>query len=223
MPVTTTREAIPAILVESPRFPGFPDAIMQPMQRSTQEIEVKLAFDSAAEALRRLGDLGAVECRPRQHEDNVVFDRESDPLRPAGKLLRLRRSGDAALLTFKRRIRPDDRHKVSEEHETFVDDARALTAVLGGLGFSPAYRYEKFRTQFALDGLSICLDETPIGCFVELEGPPERIDAAAGALGFTPRDYVRSTYLELHARAIERGEVPPGDLVFRGGEVPRAR
>jgi len=52
------------------------------------------------------------------------------------------------------------------------------------------FRYEKYRTTFRLpdsnawaNGLLIELDETPIGTFVELEGPAAAIDRAAEELG----------------------------------------
>ena len=43
-------------------------------------------------------------------------------------------------------------------------------------------------TQYGDRGLLIELDETPIGAFVELEGPAEAIDRAATELGFGKSD-----------------------------------
>ncbi len=55
------------------------------------------------------------------------------------------------------------------------------------------------------------LDETPVGVFLELEGPPEWIDRTAGTLGFSEGDYITLSYLELHRR-VTGGET--GDMVF---------
>ena len=134
-----------------------------------------------------------------------------------GKLLRLRRDGVRTLLTYKAPVPGEHRHKVREEHETEIADAEALVAILDGLGYSPVYRYQKYRTLFELEGVTVCLDETPIGCFVELEGQPEAIDRVAARLGFAEQDYIRLTYRDLQEReAAESGRGETGDMVFEG-------
>jgi adenylate cyclase class 2 len=188
---------------------------MRRMQGSTTEIEVKLRFDSPDSARERIRQLGADLLQPREFEDNVVFDRERDPLGPAGTLLRLREFGDLASLTLKARARGQKgRYKVRDEHETTVGDPGATRRILEHLGYRPCYRYQKYRTVFVLGNLHICLDETPIGCFVELEGPPEEIDRTAERLGFPPDQYILGSYRDLHIEAQRRQEVPPGDLLM---------
>ena len=186
-----------------------------------REIEIKLRFDSADEALERLRPLDPRPVGERTFEDNVLFDREQDPLTPAGKLLRVRQYGSRALLTYKAPTETGDRrHKVRLEEETGLDDAEGMRRILDELGFSPCYRYQKYRTLFELDELQICVDETPLGCFVELEGSPEAIDRTAERLGFGTDDYITETYGELHERlAAERGE-EPGDLLLSDSERP---
>jgi len=191
------------------------------MNRSRREVEVKLMCDSPAEARRRIEALGARLVHDRRFEDNVLFDRDADPLKPARKLLRLRREGGRALLTFKAPVSGEHPHKVRVEEETAVEDPRAAEHILEGLGFRPRYRYQKYRTLFEMDGLEICVDETPLGCFIELEGDPEAIDRAAAELGFGLESYILDSYVELHERwAAERG-VPLGDMVFGPAEEPR--
>jgi adenylate cyclase class 2 len=83
------------------------------------------------------------------------------------------------------------------------------------------FRYEKFRTTFRLPAsnawakrLIIELDETPIGVFLELEGPANAIDRAAKALGFETRDYVLANYVTLYREYCRgRGE-EPHDMLF---------
>jgi adenylate cyclase class 2 len=181
-----------------------------------QEVEVKLPFPSASDARDALQRIGANEVQARLFEDNIVLDRTENALAPAGRLLRLRRYGETATLTFKAPVPGKHRHKVREEHETQVADFDATRRILEYLGFTPCYRYQKYRTLLELGKLQICLDETPIGCFVELEGPPEEIDQTAEKMGITVGQYVLETYRELHVQAAgERGE-EPGDLVFDG-------
>jgi len=87
-----------------------------------------------------------------------------------------------------------------------------MDLVLRALGYEPTYRYQKYRQPYHLAAVEVLLDETPIGNFLELEGPPEAIDAAARALGFSPADYDARTYRELHQARTGREE--PGDMVF---------
>lgn len=114
------------------------------------------------------------------------------------------------------------RHKVREELELGVADPATLTKIFEGLGMRGWFRYEKYRTTFQLPpsrtwakGLLIELDETPIGTFVELEGPPQAIDRAAQELGYSARDYVLKNYLALHAEACRREGREPSDMLFQ--------
>jgi adenylate cyclase class 2 len=183
------------------------------MKASTREIEIKLRFDSADAARSALHRLGAGETIPRHFEDNQLFDRANDALKPAGKALRVRRAAGRAWLTFKAPVGGEFRHKVVDEHETEVADPDALTRVLAGLGFARAWRYQKHRTVFAFQGVTLFLDETPLGCFVELEGEAEAIDRVAASLGFAPESYVRESYRALHERRAREAGRPAGDLI----------
>ena len=135
------------------------------------------------------------------------------------------------LLTFKRPLaasgsrsagaQENHRHKVREELELEVTDSAALSRIFEGLGMRGWFRYEKRRTTFRLPSSStwakdllIELDETPIGTFVELEGPPTAIDLAARKLGFSPQDYILENYLALCVEDCRRRGVEPTDMVF---------
>lgn len=187
---------------------------MAEMERARREVEVKLRFDSAAEARRGLESLGARVLHERTFEDNVVYDDEQGRLVRDGKLLRLRRWGAVATLTYKAPVPGEHRHKVREEHETVVERPEAVEHMLAGLGFRRVFRYQKFRTSYGLGELEACLDETPIGCFVELEGPPEAIDRAAERLGLGRERYVLETYRELQEREARERGTEAGDMVF---------
>lgn len=135
------------------------------------------------------------------------------------------------VLTFKKpSIPPPDattssqksqRHKIREEIEVEVADAAVLATIFEGLGMNGWFRYEKYRTTFRLpalttwaEGLLIELDETPIGTFVELEGPPTAIDRAAQELGYARRDYIMKSYLALYLDDCRRRGRDPQDMLF---------
>ncbi|NIM00606.1 MAG: class IV adenylate cyclase [Acidobacteria bacterium] len=184
------------------------------MSGSNREVEVKLRFDSPEDALKRLGSVGAVESTPRSFEDNILFDRAHDPLHQTRRALRLRRVGDRAVVTYKGPLEGDHRYKVRVEHETAVDDGDAAERILHALGYEPHWRYQKYRTEFSLGALHVCLDETPLGCFVELEGAPDEIDRAAERLGFSVDDYVTASYRKLLELEAGRQGRRPWDLLF---------
>jgi adenylate cyclase class 2 len=87
------------------------------------------------------------------------------------------------------------------------------------------FSYEKYRTTWKLGAaarwaadLLIEVDETPVGTYVELEGPPEAIDRAAVALGYSRKDYLLKNYLTLYAEDCRRRGVAPGNMLFAAGK-----
>jgi adenylate cyclase class 2 len=184
------------------------------MAMSRRETEIKLAFPSPQDALRALVQVGATESHPRVFEDNVLFDLDDRRLTRGGRLLRLRRAGAEAFVTFKGPVEAGHRHKVREEAEVGVADGDEMDRILRAVGFLPCYRYQKYRTSFELPGVGIALDETTLGTFVELEGEPEAIDRVAAALGKGPRDYLRQTYRELQEEDAAARGVTAGDLMY---------
>ena len=176
------------------------------------ETEIKLRMPGPGPAREAVTGLGAVLVRPRHLEDNLILDDDRRALAASGRTLRLRRTPDAAVLTFKgpRRDREGVRSRPEVEVEMEASEADALEAILRAVGFGPVFRYQKYRETYGLGDVEIVVDETPIGTFLEIEGPPERIHAAAAALGKGPRDYITDSYAGLFSAAGGKG-----DMVFR--------
>ena len=92
-----------------------------------------------------------------------------------------------------------------------------MAGILRALGLHPTFRYEKFRTTYALPGvrdLKIELDETPVGTYLELEGPVAGIDRAAHLLGYDRNDYMTDTYGSFYLADCRRRGRKPGDMLF---------
>jgi adenylate cyclase class 2 len=192
------------------------------------ETEVKIRFAPGAAAARDLIEShGYVVIEPRTLEIDRIFDRSPDrsvsELKSADQLLRLRRAGSLATVTYKG---PADRqrYKSREEIEFDVSDPDAFELVLARLGYTPRFRYEKFRTKFAAPpepGL-ITIDETPIGVFLELEGEAAWIDRTAARLGFSAAEYCTVSYASLYREYLLSHEGSPPDMVFNSSALPEA-
>jgi adenylate cyclase, class 2 len=163
------------------------------------ETEIKLGVDDIAGARALLRRQGFKVTAPRVFERNLVLDDERGSLRARGMLLRVRGAGHAVTCTFKGPAAPG-RHKRREEREFRAGDLESCLAVFAALGFREAFRYEKYRTEFARDNEPghATLDETPIGVFMELEGPARWIDRTAKALGFAREAYITDSYSKLY-------------------------
>jgi adenylate cyclase class 2 len=204
-----------------------------------KETEIKLKIEDFGVFQEGLDRIGAEEVGlGRVFEENVIFDRKDRGLAKKGQLLRIRtetREGTGArnkfILTFKRptdglrnwddQERENDGYKVREEIEVEVTEAETLSKIFEGLGLSAWFRYEKYRTTYRIGGaqpwakgLLIEVDETPIGVFAELEGPPEAIDRAAAGLGFSKKDYVLRNYLTLYVEECRRSGIEPTHMTF---------
>ena len=212
------------------------------------EIKLRVADVGALrKALKRLRARPVARTSRRVHEWNELFDTPANALKRRGALLRIRTETTApsggrrrkpptqqAIVTLKGPIRgaeptqrssKKNKYKVREEIEARVEDARALADMLKATGMRVWFRYEKYRTTFRLPGsirwakdLLIELDETPIGLFLELEGPRGAIDRAAKALGYRQRDYLTENYFVLYRDYCRQNGTKLADMLFRSNQ-----
>ncbi|HVW09050.1 MAG TPA: class IV adenylate cyclase [Bryobacteraceae bacterium] len=190
------------------------------------EIEVKIAVTNAAKVRKILRGANFQVEGSRVFERNLVLDNAQGSVKRQGLLLRVRSTGKRGkstevLCTFKGPARESrTHHKIRVEREFMASDGDECLAVFAGIGFHPAFRYEKYRTKFSRRARGagepghIVLDETPIGVFLELEGSAAWIDRTAKDLGFSRNDYITMSYARLWERWREEHGIPAGDMVF---------
>ncbi|HYP13349.1 MAG TPA: class IV adenylate cyclase [Bryobacteraceae bacterium] len=186
------------------------------MTGSHPEVEVKLALSSPEKGRQLLAAHRFEVAVPRLFEVNVIYDTPSQELRSAGSALRLRKAGEQNLLTLKGPSTPG-KHKTRPESEVEVSSFEVTETLLAGLGYTPRFRYEKYRTEYTRqdDNRGIAtLDETPIGTYLELEGDPDWIDLRARELGFQESDYVTESYASLYLLQCQSSGATPSNMVF---------
>jgi len=166
------------------------------MAAATHEIEIKFRVADLDGFGARISSLGFALQTPRTLEVNDLFDFRDQRLRRSGQVLRIRKYGDKWTLTHKSKA-TSERHKVRIETEMVLHDAPALSYIFTQIGLNVVFRYEKFRTEWKSSEGHLVLDETPIGNFAELEGPPEWIDKSAEALGISQSQYILENYVSL--------------------------
>ena len=185
------------------------------------ETEIKLLWPSSAEEARALIERhGYGLSSPRTLEADQLFDLASGALRQSDQILRLRRTssaegGQRAMVTYKG-CASREIYKSREEIEFDVSDPDAFTLVLERLGYHPGFRYEKYRTMFKAYGEPglITIDETPIGVYLELEGPPAWIDSTAARLGFPAERFLAVSYAGLYREHMNQHPEAPPDMTF---------
>jgi adenylate cyclase class 2 len=183
---------------------------------SAIETEVKFRVTDPVALESRLESAGFQRITPRTFERNVLFDTPDRRLRQDRQILRIRLYGDKWVLTHKAIPADGDsglyKHRV--ETETTVGDGEAVAGVFAALGLTPAFIYEKWRTEWADETGHCVLDETPIGVFAELEGPEEWIDRTAIAIAIHHADLFNLSYGRMFELWKEETHSPANDLTF---------
>jgi predicted adenylyl cyclase CyaB len=181
--------------------------------RENQERELKFALQgrSLDDMRQRLVAAGAERKRAAARECNWVFDRR-DELFGSSRLLRLRTDGSGCRLTFKGPPRFEENLKVRDEIEVTVAHAEAMRDLLVRLGYRVVRRYEKVREEWRLAAVTVALDHTPIGDFVEFEGD-DAVQAAA-RMSFDPGTAERRSYLRLYEDWRREHPELPADMML---------
>ena len=181
------------------------------------ETEIKFRVDDVANLTQRLEAASFRLQTPRAFESNVLYDTPGRQMRARTEILRIRSYAGRWTVTHKRLpdVGPgEDTHKHRIETETDVADGAALEEIFLSLGLTHAFRYEKWRAEWA-DGEGHCVvDETPIGNYAELEGSAEWIDHAAARLGIDRSQYITLSYGRLFELWREQHRSTAQDLTF---------
>ena len=183
--------------------------------KNADEVEVKIPLANRAAAESRLKQAGFQVSAARQWESNDIYDTPDQSLRGKEMLLRLRQSGDKSVITWKGPGSPGP-HKSRPELETSLGSLETFSRILEQLGYQRSFRYEKYRTEYAADkhrGV-VTVDETPIGDFLEIEGPADWIDSTAAQLGFSKKEYILESYGHLYLAHCKKHGLEPGNMVF---------
>jgi adenylate cyclase class 2 len=172
---------------------------------SNAEIELKVPITDPNALHARLLELGFHIDTPRTFEHNTLYDTPSRDLRGRTEILRIRQYGEIWTVTHKGLADPlkapnGSRYKVRIETETTVSDGPTLATIFERLGYSPAFVYEKYRTEWSHSdepSTHVVVDETPIGTYAELEGPPDWIDRTLDRLSIDPAICLTDSYGKL--------------------------
>ena len=180
----------------------------------SSEIEVKFRVGELRTLRRKLRAAGFRLKTRRTHEMNTLYDLPGGALRKHKQLLRLRQYGSEWKLTFKSKGKIG-RHSSRDELETGVSDGKMMDAILRALGYSPSFRYEKFRQEWTDSKGEVVVDETPIGNFCEIEGSSRWIDATAKKLGVNHADYITKNYATLFAEWKKETRSRAQEMMFK--------
>jgi adenylate cyclase class 2 len=133
-----------------------------------REIEIKARVRDTEQTLAALKKLGVKLSEPKRQHD-VVYSRsgaiDNDP---GENWLRVRTENDSTVyFTLKRSVTGE---LDSIEHETIVENAGELTAIIGYLGYELFSDITKIRRKGHYGDIEVCFDEVPkLGTFIEAE------------------------------------------------------
>ena len=171
------------------------------------EIEKKyrLTGEQKQFVLSALADVSA-EYVGEDSEENTIY---GGGVLDDGAVLRVRKTQNKTILTFKKTIQNDFNIKQRTEHETEISDADEIVKIIENLGFMPRLVYEKRRKTWHFRQVEIVLDELPFGEFMEIEGSVMAIAEAEIFLGIEDYTTEHATYPHLTMKHGKRN----GDLV----------
>jgi adenylate cyclase class 2 len=206
---------------DGPDFPYGGDAsicllLYTRAMANDREVEIKFQIEDITALAAGLQEAGFRLVTARTHEVNTLYDQPDGKLRRRGALLRLREYGPKWTLTYKDKSGPQTgRHKSRREIETQVENGEAMGRIIKAIGFSPSFRYEKYRSEWSDSKGHVVIDETPIGNFGEIEGQAKWIDATAHRLNIPVKSYLKESYAELFSAWKRKTKSKAKEMTFK--------
>ena len=186
------------------------------MNTNNREIEVKFKISSTQDILEKIHALGAVCDQGEQFERNLRWDDADGTLTKTNQVLRLRDNGGVSVLTYKAEKQNDQGIADREEIETVVSDFENTRLIFERLGYQIDFIYEKYRSIYTLNDTQLFVDHTPIGDYIEIEGPDvDAIRKSAELLGLDWDQRISKGYRNLFNHWKTETEYPGRDMIFQ--------
>jgi adenylate cyclase class 2 len=160
------------------------------------ETEVKFFITDPVRLREKILSLGALS-GGNIFETNIIFEDKDKNLFKNKSLLRLRKDSKTTLTFKSPPPDKDSRFKILRELEVEVSDFATAVRILESLGFIKEQIYEKWRETLVLGSTYFCIDKTPYGDFLEIEGNKEEIIEYASLIGLDWKERILLNYLEL--------------------------
>lgn len=155
-----------------------------------KEIEARFLIKDLFRFVDSLDRVGANCIHNRYLEINELYDTPDQKLKKNFEMLRLRIDWKNKI-TYKRALTFNIRDEIEFEVSN-MDSARNL---IRALGYERYLLFEKFRSIYVWRGAIITIDETAIGCFVEIEDKSlELIEEKTDFLKLEWENQVRKSY-----------------------------
>jgi adenylate cyclase class IV len=174
-----------------------------------REVELKGIFtdEAAAKSARSALELAGARLEFEGRLEDRRYDTADRALALRDHVLRLRvyRTGGGRVercsLDFKGPTGYDDGYKVREEQSVAFDDPEALARILELLGYGVTREIDRQIAQFEHAGATVRFERYPrMDTLVEVEGAPESIERAIGALGVPRADFTTERLPDFVAR-----------------------
>lgn len=117
-----------------------------------------------------------------------------------GEIIRLRYEEENIILTSKKKIRDQDKLKISEEYEINLNRSseKSINDLISFFGFKKIFSYTKYRRNISFHECVISFDKTGKNCFyIEIEGEEEKIWSIVKKLGLEDMIFEKKSYLEI--------------------------
>jgi adenylate cyclase, class 2 len=146
------------------------------------------------EIIDSLNEFGAI-FEGEDVEENTIFG--NSDLVERNAVVRIRRTQNSTILTYKQRIKSTSDAKQQIEFETEVSDAESARSIVESIGLNPVLIYEKRRKKYRFRKVEIVFDVLPFGLFMEIEGPISAIAEVEMLLGIEDLEVEPETYPRL--------------------------
>ncbi|MEO6590552.1 MAG: class IV adenylate cyclase [Pyrinomonadaceae bacterium] len=161
------------------------------------EKKYRLTEDQFKQMPDELKEIGAEFCG-EDFEENSIYT--GGVLIEQNAILRIRKTQDKTILTYKKRIQNEFAVKQQIEYETEVADREAIEKIVESLDLLKKVVYEKRRKTWRFKNVEIVLDELPFGFFMEIEGKFMEIAEAEMYIGAEDFETEYETYPRLTAK-----------------------
>ncbi len=190
--------AVPAAVMRASR-PHLVGRKRRRYNKMSVEIEKKYRLDEDQRrfVLAALDEVGA-EFKGEDTEENVIYG--GGVLDEKRAILRIRKTQDKTILTFKQRIQNESEVKQQIEYESEFADLDGLKKIVENLGFEPRLIYEKRRKTWRFRSVELVMDELPFGLYMEIEGSITAIKETEMLLDIEDFETEHETYPSLAAK-----------------------